>query len=150
MKRFILALILITIVCPQDVRATVGIDLKLGGTYTLDGKSPGGVIQLDIGPLSPFAEYYTKSDTTTISAGLCLIFFKLPLPILQPYIGGGGGFSRSSGGGQTKSRALLTGIGGTDLRLTESLHIFGQAKYLYTFGSGAFVIRDLAIQGGVF
>ena len=151
MKRLLSALILLSALAfsASDADALVGITFKFGGAYIPNGSRPGGVIQADFGPLSPFAELYRKSGVTTANVGLNLIFFKLPLPILQPYIGAGGGISRSSGGGVSKERVMLTGLGGTDLKLTEGLHFFGQIKYLYTLGSGAFVVRDVALQAGV-
>ena len=151
MKRGIILLVLTTgiFLFAAEAHAIAGLSIKIGGGFIPEGSRPGGIVKADIGPISPFAEFFKKSGTTTLNLGANLLFFNLPLPILQPYLGGGGGVSWSSGGGQSKAYFLATGVGGTDLKLTESLHLFGQVKYLYTFGSGSFVIRKVAIQAGV-
>lgn len=151
MKRLIIALgLLLALTLPaSQAHAIVGVTLKLGGTFIPNGSVPGGIVQAHIGPISPFAEFYKKSGVTTTNLGVNFIFLKLPFPVLSPYIGAGGGISRSSGGGVSKSRTLVDGIGGIEVKLSPSLRFFGQVKYLYTLGSGVFVTRDVALQGGL-
>ena len=150
MNRIILIMICLCplIVAPQ-IEAFDLFSFKVGGGYIPEGNLPGGIVKADIGPLSPFAEFFRKNSTTTVNIGANILLIKISAPLFKPYLGAGGGISRSSAGGQTKVRGLITGVGGTDLKLTESLHVFGQAKYLYTYGSGRFIIREVALQGGL-
>ncbi|OGG54738.1 MAG: hypothetical protein A3F84_25955 [Candidatus Handelsmanbacteria bacterium RIFCSPLOWO2_12_FULL_64_10] len=77
------------------------------------------------------------------------LVFKLPLPMVKPYGGAGGGISRISGGGTSKSHGLFDLVVGADVKLPGAAGLFGQIKYFYTFGNGAFVVRDVAFQAGV-
>ncbi|MCZ6632884.1 MAG: hypothetical protein O7G87_05720 [bacterium] len=150
MNRIILIVMcLCSLIVTPQVEAFDLFSFKVGGGYIPEGSLPGGIVKADIGPLSPFAEFFRKNSTTTVNIGANILLIKVSAPILKPYLGAGGGISRSSGGGRSKVRSLITGIAGADLKLTESLHVFGQAKYLYTHGSGRFMIREVALQGGL-
>ena len=146
---FALGLFLTLALPASQAHAIVGITIKLGGTFIPNGSVPGGIVQAHIGPISPFAELYKKAGITTTNIGVNFIILKLPFPVLSPYVGGGGGISRSSGGGVSKSRTLIDGIGGIEVKLSPSMRFFGQIKYLYTLGSGVYVTRDVALQGGL-
>jgi hypothetical protein len=144
----LLALAGVTLLASNDAHALVGVSVKLGAGLIPDGSVPGGMAAVELGPLSPFAEVFRKSGTTTLNLGGNLIF-KLPAPIVRPYGGLGGGVSRASGGGVSKSRALFDLVAGADVKLPGTTGLFGQIKYLYTFGSGPFAVRDVAFQAGV-
>ena len=143
-----LVLLLIAVALAPDAHALVGVSLKLGAGLIADGTVPGGIAALELGPISPFAEIFHKSGVTTVNLGGNLIF-KLPAPIVKPYGGLGGGLSRASGGGTSKSRGLFDLVAGADVKLPGATGLFGQVKYLYSFGSGTFVLRDVAFQAGV-
>ncbi|MSS71318.1 MAG: hypothetical protein EXS64_07495 [Candidatus Latescibacteria bacterium] len=143
-----LALIACVLFVVHDADALVGVGFKLGAGWIPDGKIPGGMVAVELGPLSPFVEAFRKSGTTTVNLGGNLIF-KLPLPLVKPYGGAGGGLSRISGGGASRSRGLFDLVAGADVKLPGAVGVFGQIKYLYTFGSGTFLLRDVAFQAGV-
>lgn len=129
--------------------ALVGITVQVGGGFIPSGSRPGAVAQVELGPLSPFAEFFKKSGQTTTNLGLDLIALKLPLPIVQPYAGFGGGISRTSESGVSKSRLMVTGLAGANLKLTSTKGIFAQIKYFYTIGSGKLIVRQVALQAGI-
>lgn len=134
-----------------DAYALVGVSVKLGAGIIRDNGVPGGMAAVELGPLSPFVEVFRKSGATTFNVGGNLIF-KLPLPMVKPYGGAGGGISRISGGGTSKSHGLFDLVAGADVKLPGTAGLFAQVKYLYTFGSGTFVVRpvrDVAFQAGV-
>ena len=127
----------------------VGLSLKAGVGYIPDGSRPGALLQADIGPISPFAELFRKSGTTTTSVGVNIIPLRLPAPLLSPYIGGGGGVSRISTDAATKNRAVVNGIAGADLKLPGTTSLFAQVKYIYTLGGKDLAVRDVALQAGL-
>ena len=137
-------LAMLVIVTPSH--AVVGFSLKLGGAFVPDGSRPGAIAQADIGPISPFAEIYKKSGITTLNAGANLLL-KSPTPVLSPYAGAGTGLSRSSGQDVSSTKGMANLLVGADVKLPGTVSFFGQAKYIYTFGTSAF--RELAIQGGL-
>ena len=143
-----LALVVLAL-CPGSVQAIVGMSLKPGVTFIPDGKRPGGMLQADIGPLSPFAELYKKSGVTTANLGLNLVVARLPAPLVTPYVSGGGGIVRSSGGGITKVKAMVNGLVGADVKLPGSTSLFGQVRYIYTLGGSTLAVRDVAVQAGL-
>ena len=71
------------------------------------------------------------------------------MPQLHPYIEAGGGISRSSGGGTSKTRAMANAVVGAEVDLSERTRLFGQVKYIYTFGSETLAVREVAIQAGL-
>jgi len=128
--------------------AIVGVSLKLGGAFIPADSRPGGLIQVDIGPLSPFAELFKKSGITTVNSGVNFLL-RAPSPVFTPYAGVGAGLSRASGGGASSSRALANLLVGADIKLPGTVSFFGQVKYIYTFGSATFRVREVALQGGL-
>ena len=129
-------------------RAFVGFSLKLGGAFIPDGSKPGVLAQAEVGPLSPFAEFYKKSGISILNTGANLIL-RSPSPGLSPYAGAGAGLSRSSGLGTSSTKAMANLVVGTDVKLPGTVSFFGQAKYIYTFGSSALKVREFAIQAGL-
>lgn len=138
----------LTLALAVPAHALVGLSIKLGAGFIPDGSRPGGIVQADIGPLSPFAEFFKKSGVTTVNAGANLLL-RLPFPLLSPYGGAGGGLSRTSAAGASRTRGLFNALAGADLKLPGATSFFGQIKYMYTFGSGNLVVREVAIQAGL-
>lgn len=149
-RRIVILLTLVgaALLASNDAHALVGVSVKIGAGVIRDKGVPGGMAAVELGPLSPFVEVFRKSGATTFNMGGNLIF-KLPAPILKPYGGLGGGISQASGGGVSKSRGLFDLVAGADVKLPGLTSLFAQIKYFYTFGSGAFVVRDVAFQAGV-
>ena len=149
-RSIIVALVLIACILfvAHDANALVGVGFKLGAGWIPNGSIPGGMAAVELGPLNPYVDVFRKSGTTTVNLGGNLVF-KLPLPLVKPYGGAGGGLSRISGGGTSRSRGLFDVVAGADVKLPGTLGLFGQIKYLYTFGSGTFLLRDVAFQAGV-
>ena len=145
----ILSLLVATLASAPRAEAILGASVRVGGSFIPDGRIPGGIVNADIGPLNPFAEIYRKSGVTTVNLG-GHILLKLPLPLVKPYGGIGGGITRSSGGGASRSRTLFSLKAGADLKIWGNAGLFGQIEYLYTFGSGSFgLVRKVAIQAGL-
>jgi len=149
MTRFIITLLLAfacTSLVASDAQALGA--LKLGAGVIPNGRVPGGMVALEMGPFSSFIEVFKKSGTTTANLGGNLIL-KLPMPMLQPYAGAGGGLSKVSGDQfPTKTNLMLDLVVGADLHFSGKVGLFGQIKYIYTFGSGALIVRDVAFQAG--
>jgi hypothetical protein len=143
-----LALIACVLFVVHDANALVGVGFKLGAGLIPDGKIPGAMVAVELGPLNPYVDVFKKSGTTTFTLGGNLIF-KLPLPLVKPYGGVGGGLSRISAGGVSSSRGLFDLVAGADVKLPGTVGLFGQIKYLYTFGGGTFLLRDVAFQAGM-
>ncbi|MSS72518.1 MAG: hypothetical protein EXS64_13645 [Candidatus Latescibacteria bacterium] len=137
---------------PRDAHA-LGVSIKLGPGFIPNGSIPGAMAAVELGPTSPFIEMFRKSGITTSNMGGNLIL-KLPLPVIKPYGGAGGGISRVSGGGiPSKVYRMLDLVAGADVNLPGTVALFGQVKYIYTFGSGALSgasrVRDIAFQAGL-
>ncbi len=150
MPRIIATLLLtlaLTFCAASSAQALVGFSIKLGGGLIPDGRRPGGIVQADIGPISPFAEFFKKSGTTFNTGANFLV--RLPTPLLSPYAGFGGGISRTTAAGISKSRTLMNLLIGADLKTQGTLSFFGQAKYIYTFGGKTLALRELAFQAGL-
>ncbi len=144
----LLTLVGVTLFASSDAHAIVGVSVKLGAGVIRNNGVPGGMAAVELGPLSPFVEVFRKSGATTFNMGGNLMF-KLPLPLVKPYGGAGGGISRISGGGTSDSHGLFDLVAGADVKLPGTAGLFAQVKYFYTFGNGAFVVRDVAFQAGV-
>jgi hypothetical protein len=146
----LIALALAALALPSDAGAgIVGLSLKPGFAFIPDGRVPGGILQADIGPLSPFVEAYRKSGVTTANLGVNLVVVRLPAPVVTPYVAGGGGIARASGNGVTKTRAMVNGLAGADVKLPGTTSLFGQIKYIYTLGGSQLAVRDVAFQAGL-
>jgi hypothetical protein len=128
--------------------AIVGLSLKLGGVFIPDGRKPGILVQAEVGPLSPFAEFYKKSGISTFNSGANFVL-RSPSPLLSPYAGAGAGLSRSSGLGTSSTKAMANVLVGADVKLPGTVSFFGQAKYIYTFGTSTLKVREFAIQAGL-
>jgi hypothetical protein len=114
-----------------------------------DGSIPGVMAAVEFGSISPFVEVFRKSGTTTTNLGGNFML-KLPLPMLQPYVAAGGGISQvSASGSPTTSHRMVDLLAGANLNLSGALGVFGQAKYIYTFGSGFDRVRNVAFQVGL-
>ena len=144
----VVAVLFAILLLASPSHAIVGFSLKLGGAFIPDGSRPGLVVQADIGPVSPFAEFYKKSGITTLNAGANLLL-RIPSPGISPYAGAGAGLSRSSGLGASSTKAMANFLVGADVKLPSTVSFFGQAKYIYTFGTSTFRVRAFAIQGGL-
>ena len=125
---------------------------KVGVGFIPDGKIFGGHAKVGVGPFSFFTEFFKKSGTTTANFGGNIFQLKIPTPGFQPYFEGGGGISRSSGGGTSKTRLMASAAAGAEMGLSGKTGLFGQVKYIYTFGAkklGIERVRDVAIQAGL-
>jgi hypothetical protein len=143
--------ILALVVVPSTSNAILGVSIKLGGGFIPDGSVPGAVLQAEVGPLCPFVEFFRKSGVTTVNTGAHLMALRLPAPLVSPYAGIGGGLSRVSSSGTSKTRVMINAVVGTDLKLPGTMSFFGQAKYMYTLGAdtGSLGIREVAVQAGL-
>lgn len=146
-----LGVVLTLAALPSTSGALVGISIKVGGGFIPNGRVPGALIQAEVGPLCPFAEFFRKSGVTTVNMGAHLIVLRLPAPIVKPYAGIGGGLSRVSASGTSKTRALVNAVVGTDLKLPGTTSLFGQVKYMYTLGAGTgrLGMREVAVLAGL-
>ena len=122
---------------------------KVGVGFIPDGKIFGGHAKVGVGPFSFFTEFFKKSGTTTANFGGNLLSIKLPSPSLKPYFECGGGISRSSGGDTSKTYLMLNAVAGAEMGMSAGTGLFGQVKYIYTFGTETLAVRDVAIQAGL-
>ncbi len=146
----LLGIFLGLVALPSESGAIAGITIKMGGSFIPNGSVPGGVIQVEVGPLSPFAEFFRRSGVTTVNTGAHLLL-RLPAPLVSPYAGLGGGLSRVAASGASKTRVLASALVGADPKLPGTTSFFGQVKYMYTLGDGTgrLGIREVAIQAGL-
>lgn len=128
--------------------------VQAGASFIPDGKIFGAMVKASLGPFfSTYAEFFKKGDHTTTNVGGNFFSLKLPTPKLKPYIDFGGGLNRSSDGDNSKTRLMANVAAGAELALGGKTSLFGQVKYIYTFGSSALigndVGRDVVIQAGL-
>ena len=146
---FFLGVLVCAVVFAPDADGLTIASGKVGLGFIPDGNVFGGHANVHVGPFGYYTEFFKKSGVTTVNLGGNFIQFKVPAPRFHPYFGFGGGISRSSGGGLSRTRLMASATGGAETGLSGRYGLFGQLKYIYTFGTKTLATRELAIQAGL-
>ena len=158
MKNFRMFIAVFLGVCTFSVAQAT--EVKLGGGLIFEGSVPGVAVAVDIPiPERPLAisfsaDYFKKSGHTTVPLAIRGVY-KAPVSEKADfYIGAGGGlfYSKEDAHGtvprHSSTKGLFSSVGGIDLKLSDSIGLFGEITFDRALTSGA--RNEIAAKGGIF